>query len=163
MATLEDVWLTTSILCLVLGVFGVFLPFLPSTPLLLLAALIYDFGHGFAFFGLLWLTVLGLLTAVGVTAEWWLSNVTARRAGASWQALAVGAVAGIVGLLVLSLPGLLLGSVAGVVGTEVLRMRDVRRALRAGGGWFVGWVLALLVEGSIVAIMLGIYVWRVFL
>ena len=159
----NDMWSILTAVCIVVGVIGVFLPLLPSTPFLFAGALIYDVGHNFAAFGLVWLAILGFLTAAGLTAEWWLSNVAARRAGASWPALLAGMILGLAGLLLFSLPGLIIASIVGVVGVEILRMRDVRRAVRAGGGWLVGGVFALFIEGSIVAVMLGILIWRIVL
>ncbi|MDQ4078860.1 MAG: DUF456 domain-containing protein, partial [Chloroflexota bacterium] len=92
--------------------------------------------------------------------EWMLSQAGARRGGASWLSLAAGAVLGLVGLFVIPGVGLIIGSIIGVVGTEFLTSRDARRAAKAGSGWLVGWVLSLLLQGTLAVIMVGIILWQ---
>ncbi len=72
----------------------------------------------------------------------------------------MGGVLGLIGLFVLPGIGLIVGSVVGVVGTELVRSRDSRHALRAGGGWLVGWIVSLLLQGVIAIVMVGIILWR---
>ncbi|MGH2544413.1 MAG: DUF456 domain-containing protein [Ardenticatenaceae bacterium] len=142
------------------GVVGVVLPVLPGTPLIFLGALVYDWGAEWSVFGWGWLAVLLLLMLIAEGGDWVLSQIGAKRGGASWLSLLVGAVLGIAGLFLLPGFGLIIGSIIGVVGTELLTSRDARRAMRAGGGWLIGWVLSLLLQGATAVIMLGIILWQ---
>jgi uncharacterized protein len=142
------------------GLFGVVLPVLPGTPLIFLGAVVYDIGRGWTIFGWGWLGLLLFLTLLSLVADWWLSTVGARQQGASWRALLAGIVLGIVGLFLLPPFGFVIGSIVGVVGVELLDAGDTRRALRAGRGWIVGWILSLVMEGSIAIMMMAIILWR---
>lgn len=147
-------------LLILAGLLGLFLPALPGTPLIFAGALVYDLVNDWTVFGWGWLTLLLLLTLLALLGDWWLSNMGARKGGASWQALAVGGVLGLIGLIFLPPFGFLLGSIGGVIGTEILRVRDGRRAVRAGSGWLVGWILSLLLQGAVALAMLGLIIWR---
>ncbi|HYN88291.1 MAG TPA: DUF456 domain-containing protein, partial [Ardenticatenaceae bacterium] len=133
--TANDPWFSLAGLLIIGGLLGTVLPMLPGTPLIFLGALVYDFGHQWRVFGPLWLGVLLLLALVAVVADWLMGTFGGRKGGASWPALIVGFFAGLVGLFVFSLPGMLLGTVGGVVGTELIRRGDAGQALKAGGGW----------------------------
>lgn len=148
------------VLVILIGVLGVVLPVLPGTPLIWLGALLFDWGYEWQVLGWVWLGVLFLLMLLSEVGDWMLSNIGAQRGGASKRALVVGAVLGLIGLLLLPPFGLIIGSIAGVVGTEILLSRDTRRALKAGGGWLVGWVLSLLFRGLIAMAMVGIIWWQ---
>jgi uncharacterized protein YqgC (DUF456 family) len=69
-------------------------------------------------------------------------------------------VLGFIGLFLLPPFGFIIGSIAGIVGVELLGSGDQRKAIRAGGGWFVGWVLSLILQVSVAAIMAVIVLWR---
>lgn len=142
------------------GILGIVLPLLPGTPLMFAGALLYDWNHAWSAYGPLWLALLLLLVLLSEGGDWWLSNAGARRGGASWQALLVGALLGLIGLVALPPFGFLIGSVVGVAGTEMLRARDGRRALRAGSGWLAGWLLSMALQGTVALVMLGIILWQ---
>ncbi len=150
-----------AVLLVVAGVLGAFLPMLPGSPLIFLGALVYDYGTDWQTFGWIWLGVLFLMMVAVEVAEWWLSNMGAKVGGASWQALLMGAIGGFIGLF---LPpfGFLIGALAGVIGTELVRTRSLFGATKAGGGWFVGWVVSLLLQVLTVAAMTGIFAWRAY-
>lgn len=151
-----DSWTLIAAISILAGVLGLFLPFLPGTPLLFLGALLLDMGSGWNRFGPFWLGVLALLTIVSIGADWWLSNATARRGGASWLSLLVGLLLGLAGIVFFPPFGMIVGSVVGVVGTELLRQRNAGQAARAGGGWLIGWLASLAVEVGIGLVMLVI-------
>jgi uncharacterized protein YqgC (DUF456 family) len=150
-----------AVVLVVAGVFGAFLPVLPGSPLIFIGALVYDYGTNWETFGWLWLGVLFLMMIAVEVAEWWLSNMGAKVGGASWQALLVGTLGGLIGLLFLPL-GPMIGAIVGVVGTELVRTRSVSGATKAGGGWFVGWMLSFVLQVAAVAVMTGIFAWRVY-
>jgi uncharacterized protein YqgC (DUF456 family) len=154
-----DVLEVLAIVLVVAGVLGAFLPILPGSPLIFAGALLYDYSSDWTTFGWLWLGVLLLLMVGAEVAEWWLSNMGAKVGGASWQALVVGAIGGLIGLFIPPF-GFFIGAVGGVIATEYWRTRSLRGATKAGGGWFVGWLLGLIVQVLTVATMTFIFVWQ---
>jgi uncharacterized protein len=142
------------------GVIGTVLPMIPGTILILLGALIYAFADGFQIVGWPTLVVMGLLTAVATTADIWASSVGAKIGGASGWSVLLGLVGGLVGLVIFSLPGAVVGAVLGVLLTEILRVRDWRKALRAGGGWMVGWLLSAVVQLGAALVMVVVFLWQ---
>lgn len=146
-----------ALLIMAIGVVGAIAPLIPGPPIVWLGALYYAWRTQWTELGVGSLTVLGVLAIVGGTSDWWLGYLGARRGGASGWATVASFVGGIVGLLVLNVPGMLLGSVAGVVLVEFTRHRDWRRVLRAGGGYLVGWLLSTVVEVVVCLLMIGLF------
>ena len=142
------------------GLFGVILPVLPGTPLIFGGALLYDYANGWQMLGWGWLAVLGLLMVIALVSDLVLSQATARRGGASWRAIGVGFVLGLIGMVLLPPFGLIIGSIAGVLGTELLLRRATRHAVRASGGWLIGWVAGLILQGTIALVMVVILLWQ---
>lgn len=154
-------WLLLSGVAVLLSIAGLVLSFLPSAFFLFLAACFYDAAFAFRAFGMFWLTILALLAALGSLADWWVSYVLARRGGASHLATLAGVVGSLLGVVFFSLPGLVLGAIAGIVVVEGVRQRHFKAAVRAGGFWFVGWVVGLVVQVLTLASMLAICLWRI--
>ncbi|HSJ54399.1 MAG TPA: DUF456 domain-containing protein [Anaerolineae bacterium] len=152
--------IVASIVVLV-GLIGTVVPGIPGTILIFAGALIYALMEGFQVVGWPTLAVLGLLTLVATTADIWATGVGARLGGASGWSIVGGMVGGVVGMLVLTLPGAILGALAGVLVVEILRVKDWRKALKAGGGWAVGWLLATMLQVAIGVTMVAILAWQV--
>ena len=146
---------------MVVGIIGTVVPVIPGTVLIFLGALIYAVAEGFQIIGWPTLVVLGVLTAVATTADIWASSVGAKIGGASAWSVLLGLIGGLVGLVLFSLPGAVIGAVSGVLLTEILRVRDWRKALRAGGGWLVGWLLSAVVQLGSALVMVVIFIWQV--
>lgn len=153
--------LTLALLVMLVGLIGIVLPVIPGTILIFLAALGYALLERFQSVGWPTLLVLGLLTILATTADLWASSIGAKVGGASLWSVAVGLVGGLVGFLAFSLPGAILGAILGVLLTEIIRVGDWKKALKAGSGWAIGWVLSTVFQLGIGLVMVAIFVWQV--
>jgi uncharacterized protein YqgC (DUF456 family) len=153
--------LIATFLIMFVGLLGTVLPVLPGTVLILLGALFYAVLEGFQSIGWPTLLVLGAFTVVATTADIWVGGLGARAGGASGWSILAGLLGGLIGLIFFSLPGAVIGAVLGVLITEIVRVRDWRQALKAGGGWAAGWLLSVLVQLVLGLAMVGIFVWQV--
>ncbi len=157
---LRGVVLAFTLVAMLVGVIGIVLPVVPGTILILLAAVVYALLEGFQTVGWPTLLVLGLLALVATSADIWASSIGAKMGGASVWSVLVGLVAGLLGFVVLSLPGAIIGAVLGVLLTEIVRVGDWRKALKAGSGWVVGWAVSTVFQLAVGLIMVAIFVWQ---
>lgn len=158
---LGSIVLVLALLVMVVGLIGTVLPVIPGTILIFLSALGYAFVEGFQTVGWPTLIALGVLALVATTADIWASSVGAKVGGASGWSVLAGMIGGLIGFLVLSLVGAIIGAILGVLLTEIVRLGDWRKALKAGGGWAIGWALATVVQVGIALTMVAIFVWQV--
>jgi uncharacterized protein len=161
-------WITLAVM--LIGLAGSVLPGLPGVPLIFLSALVYAILTDFEYVGALVIVLLGVFAALALVMDFVATSYGARRFGASNWGTAGGAIGGIVGALVGALFlgigalfGLILGTIGGVFLGEYLRRRkeepageqsgapnerwDWRRASRAAGGVFVGYIVAAITQG----------------
>jgi uncharacterized protein YqgC (DUF456 family) len=150
-----DLLQTVVLFVMVLGIAGALLPSIPGAAIVWLAALVYDLIRGFT------LRSMTVLTLVASTSDLWLSGAGARRGGASGCAVALAVVAGIIGLIFFNIVGAILLPVITVLVVELVRLRDVGRALQAGGGYLVGWLLSTGVELLAVLVMIALWLWQI--
>jgi len=157
----NDILLGLTLVVMVIGLVGIILPVIPGSILIFVAAFFYALLDGFQTVGWITLVVLGLLAAAATTADLWATSMGAKAGGASGWSILAGMVGGLVGLIFFSLPGSILGALLGMFLVEVLRVRDLRKAVKSGGGWLMGWLLSVILELAIGLIMIAIFVWRV--
>jgi uncharacterized protein YqgC (DUF456 family) len=147
---------------LAVGILGVVLPVLPGSMLLVIGAVLIAWADGFLHVG--WGTVV--LSAV-IGALIWVVDLAAAALGARVARASRWAVVGAsVGLLVglfLGLPGIILGPPVGAIAFEYARDPDSRRALRAGIGAFLGFLLGSVVKVALAMVVLGVIVVRLVL
>jgi uncharacterized protein len=176
-------WVT--LVTMLVGLAGSVLPGLPGVPLIFLSALVYAILTDFEYVGTLVIVLLGLFAAIALVADFVATTYGARRFGASNWGTAGGAIGGIVGALVGALFlgigalfGLILGSIGGVFLGEYLKRRergttgepslaqaerwDWRRASRAAGGVFVGYVVSAITQGFLGLLSVIVFVWALF-
>jgi uncharacterized protein len=166
MDNVEGPLLVFTLIAMALGLLGSVLPGLPGVTLIFLSALVYAIFTDFRTVGVAILVVLFVFAAIAFVADFVATSYGARRFGASNWGTVGGAVGGIVGALVGllflgvgSLFGLILGTIAGVFLGEYLRRErqspgepgsagaDWRRASRAAGGVFVGYLASAVIQG----------------
>jgi len=157
----NDILLGLTLVVMVIGLVGIILPVIPGSILIFVAAFFYALLDGFQTVGWITLVVLGLLAAAATTADLWATSMGAKAGGASGWSILAGTVGGLVGLLFFSLAGSILGALLGMFLVEVLRVKDLRKALKSGGGWLMGWLLSVILELGIGLVMIAIFVWRV--
>lgn len=144
-------------LALLAGVAGVVLPMLPGAPLLVLGAVLVGWAEGFTRLG--WPTIVAVaLLAVAI----WGTDLAAAALGAKafgasrWAV--VGASIGLVIGIFLGLPGIVLGPAVGAVVLEYAKNPDLVRALQAGGGTFLGFLLGHVVKAVLALAVVGLVV-----
>jgi uncharacterized protein YqgC (DUF456 family) len=174
-------WVT--LVTMLIGLAGSVLPGLPGVPLIFLSALVYAILTDFEYVGTLVIVLLGLFAAIALVADFVATTYGARRFGASNWGTVGGAIGGIVGALVGALFlgigalfGLILGSIGGVFLGEYLKRRargtagepglaerwDWRRASRAAGGVFVGYVVSAITQGFLGLLSVIVFVLALF-
>jgi uncharacterized protein YqgC (DUF456 family) len=142
---------------ILVGIAGVVLPALPGSALLAAGALLVGWADGFT-------RVSGwtVVACVVLSALIWVVDFVAGALGAkAFGATKWSVIGSAVGLLVglfLGLPGIILGPALGALAFEYARDPNFERALKAGVGAFVGFVLGSAVKVALSFVLVGVLV-----
>jgi hypothetical protein len=151
------VWVGTGTLML-LGLIGSVAPALPGPPLIFAGALLYALATRFAPVGWIVIAVLALIAAFSQVMDYLASAWGAKKFGGGKWGVAGSLLGGIAGFLLFSFPGMIAGIFIGAVGLEyVFGNKEVRAALRVGGGSLVGFLAGVLMKVAISLAMIGIF------
>lgn len=153
-------WVLSGLLVLV-GLAGTIVPALPGTPLVLIGLIVAAWADGFDKVGWFPLVVIVGLTILSMVVDFLATSLGAKRAGASWLAVAGAAVGTVVGLF-FSLPGLILGPFVGAVLGEYLARRNRDQAIKAGIGTWLGLLLGTVGNLVLVFLMIGVFAFAYF-
>lgn len=161
------------------------LPGLPGVPLIFLSALVYSILTDYEYVGGVVLAFLFVFALLALVADFVGTSYGARRFGASNWGTIGGALGGIAGALagalffgIGALFGLILGTIGGVFLGEYIRRErapartsddgepetprsaggDWRRATRAAGGVFVGYVVSAIAQGILAVASIVVFV-----
>ena len=146
----------------VVGIAGTILPALPGVPFVFLGLLVAAWIGDFQRIGWPTLTILALLTALAIAAEFVASLLGAKRAGASKLALVGAAIGSIVGLF-FGLIGILVFPFIGAVFGELLARERLGQAAKVGFATWLGMLLGVLAKLSLAITMIGVFVIAYFL
>ena len=137
------------------------IPILPGQFIIWLTALVYGLIAGWSVLGwgtCILLTVLMLIAGLIDEVAGWLG---AKGGGASWTAIAVGFILGLIGMLLFELPGAIVGAVAGIAYVEYRKNKDWNHSLKAAGGYVAGLLGSFVVRFGIAVVMVIIFAFRV--
>ncbi|MFO7865754.1 MAG: DUF456 domain-containing protein [Candidatus Aminicenantes bacterium] len=147
---------------ILVGLIGSVAPALAGPPFSFAALILLSIAKGWEPFSAEFLIIMGILTASALALDYILPAAGARRFGASkygfWGA-AIGMLAGIIYAPPL---GMIIGAFLGAVAGEMIKLNEARRALRAGWGVFIGFMLATLYKIVLAGVMAFYYIKGVF-
>jgi uncharacterized protein YqgC (DUF456 family) len=154
-----------ALIAMLIGLAGAILPALPGIALIWIAALIYAIAEGFTTLTPVAFGAITVLAAIGLVADFFITNAATKISGASWQATIAGVVGGIIGFVVGlfvggigAAPGGIIGALIGVIGVEYIHRQDLKAAVRAGGGWLAGCLASRAMQFILALVMVTIFV-----
>jgi uncharacterized protein len=134
---------TVILAIMIFGLVGLATTIVPGLTVIWAAALVYGLVTGFQWLSGILLAVMTILMVGGNLVDNYLMGASARQTGASWLAIAVALIAGIVGSIIWPPFGGLVLALVGLFIVEFIRLRDWRKALTStrsmamGCGWSV--------------------------
>lgn len=144
-------------IALVAGIAGVVLPAIPGSVLLVLGALLVGWAEDFTRVSRGTVVICAILGAAIWVVDLLAGVLGARAFGASrWAVLGAGL--GLVAGLFAGLPGIVLGPALGAIVLEYARDPSFTRALKAGVGAFLGFVLGSVVKLWLAFVLVGVVV-----
>jgi uncharacterized protein YqgC (DUF456 family) len=146
-----------AIALILIGVAGTILPAIPGVPLVFAGILLAAWIDDFARIPVWLVVVLGALTAIAWTVDYFAAMAGARRVGASRLAI-VGAAIGTLAGIFTGLWGLVFMPLIGAAAGEYVAQRDLRRAGKVGIATWVGLLVGTAVKVAIVFAMIGVFV-----
>lgn len=161
-------WVVTAVNALVfivmaIGMFGSLIPFVPGPLIIWLSGLGYGVLMGFSTLGWWMFALMTILMLAGSLADNLFMGAGARRGGASWLAITIGLLGGVVGTLLLPPFGGLLAAPLAVYAFEVYRQGSHKGAVRAMRGMLTGWGLSFAARfliGMVMILLWMVWAWR---
>ena len=149
-------------LLIFVGLVGTILPGLPGIGLVFGGILLYSFFFGVQVVGMTTLILLGAVTLFSFVIDFLAGLYGAKRYGASRPGIIGSAIGGLIGLVVLNLPGLFLGVFGGaVLGEYLIAKKSWEQAFKVGGGSILGFLAGTLIKLVIGFIMVGVFIAKV--
>ncbi len=139
------------------GTFSLVIPFMPGLTIVWGAALVYGLIAGFNLTGGILFGIITLLMLFGSVVDNLLMGAGAKQSGASWLAIGIALVAGVVGSLAFPPFGGLALTLIGLFVVEIIRLRDWRRASDSTKSMMLGWGKAVLARIGISVLMIGVW------
>lgn len=145
-----------AIVFVALGVAGLVIPALPGPVLIFVGLFAAAWAENFEYVGAFMLVALAMLAALAYALDFVAAAFGARRYGASAGA-AIGALIGALVGIFFGLPGLILGPFFGAVLGQLSAAPELRQAMRAGWGAWVGLVIGIAVKSALAVLMIGLF------
>lgn len=159
---MDALWWTIAVILMLVGLAGTVLPALPGVPLIYAGIVLAAWIGHFEAISVTTLVILGVLTAIGVAADFVATALGAQRAGASRYGV-IGAALGTVAGIFTGLWGLVFMPLVGAALGEFYAHRDALKAGRVGLATWVGMLLGTAVKLAIALTLIGAFLLALFL
>ncbi len=143
-----------TLIVMLIGLFGLVVPIFPGLVVIWLAALGYGILAGFHTLGIWMFVLITLLMVFGSVVDNLFMSAGARQGGASWISIGIATLAGIAGTIFFPPIGGLVATPLAILIVEVIRLRNLREALRAFRGLATGWGMAFVARFGIGVVMI---------
>ena len=153
---MDALWWTIAVILMLVGLAGTVLPALPGVPLIYAGIVLAAWIGGFEAISVTTLVILGVLTAIGVAADFVATALGAKRAGASRYGVIGAALGTVVGIFT-GLWGLVFMPLVGAALGEFYAHRDALKAGRVGLATWVGMLLGTAVKLAIALTLIGAF------
>jgi uncharacterized protein len=142
---------------ILVGIAGVVLPAIPGSALLAAGAFLVGWADGFTRVSG-WTVGVCAALAVAIWAVDFAAGALGAKAFGATKWAVIGSGVGLLVGLFLGLPGIILGPAIGALAFEYARDPNFERALKAGVGAFVGFVLGSAVKVALSFVLVGVLV-----
>lgn len=147
-----------SFLLLVFGIGSLFLIVFPSLPFMFVIALIFGIVDKFLHLTFLNLIILGLIALAAEVIDYLSGLMGAKLGGAARISLLYGIIGMIAGLIIYPPFGSIIGLFLGIVISEIIHFKDIKKALKAGGGSLLGSLAGSLIKLFLAIIFLVLFI-----
>ncbi|KAB3533095.1 DUF456 domain-containing protein [Alkaliphilus serpentinus] len=120
--------------------------------------LLYGWSTDFVIISIRTIIIFGILTLFAILSEYLASLFTAKKFNISKKGLWGLFMGGILGFFIFNVIGMILGQFIGVFIGEVLSGKKLLSALKAGSGAFIGYVIGMIINFTVVLSMVGYFI-----
>jgi uncharacterized protein YqgC (DUF456 family) len=152
----DALWWTLAVILMLVGLAGTVLPALPGVPLIFAGIVLAAWIGQFQAISVTTLVILGVLTAIGVAADFVATALGAKRAGATRYGV-IGAALGTVAGIFTGLWGLVFMPLVGAALGEFYAHRDALKAGRVGLATWIGMLLGTAFKLAIALTLIGVF------
>jgi uncharacterized protein YqgC (DUF456 family) len=144
------------------GLISLVIPVMPGLTIIWLAVLVYAIVAGLHWGTGIIFAIITILMVAGGFVENLFMSAGAKKTGASWLAIAVAILAGLVGTFVWPPLGGIALALLGIFVVEIIRVRDLRKAWQSTRGMALGCGTAVFVRigiGIVMILLWGLWVY----
>jgi uncharacterized protein YqgC (DUF456 family) len=147
---------------MLIGLFGLLFVIIPGLTIIWLATLVYGLVTGFSTASMILFGAITLIMIGGNISDNLIMGASARQKGASWLAIGVALLGGLVGSVMMPPFGGLLLALAGLFAVEYIRLKDWRKALDSTKSMAIGCGWAAFLRFGLGMVMIGLWLVWVF-
>ena len=139
------------------GLVSLIIPIMPGLTIIWLAVLVYAIVTGLNWGTGILFAIITILMVVGGFVDQLFMSAGAKKTGASWLAIAVAVVAGLVGSVIWPPLGGILLALLGIFVVELIRVRNLRKAWQSTRAMALGYGAAVFVRMGMGVVMISLW------